>query len=305
MGAFLLRRLWQSALLLVIVTLLVFVIVLMAGDPVRVLLPIDASPSDVENLRHQLGLDQPIWVQYLLFVQHAGSGDLGQSFKFREPAMPLVLERLPITAILAFTALAWATAVSVPLGILAATRRGSFWDHVASTVSVLTVSIPAFWLGIVLILYFAGQLRWLPASGAAGPSSLVLPALTLGAQPLGLLTRLVRATMLEELRHGYLVTARSKGLAEWIVLSRHALRNALIPIVTVLGLQLGALLGGSVIIETVFAWPGVGWLLIQAISAHDLPLLRANVLVIALVFIIINTLTDVLYGYLNPRIRFA
>jgi peptide/nickel transport system permease protein len=305
MGAFLLRRLWQSALLLVIVTLLVFVIVLMAGDPVRVLLPIDASPSDVDNLRHQLGLDQPIWVQYLLFVQHAGSGDLGQSFKFREPAMPLVLERLPITAILAFTALAWATAVSVPLGILAATRRGSLWDHVASTVSVLTVSIPAFWLGIVLILYFAGQLRWLPASGAAGPSSLVLPALTLGAQPLGLLTRLVRATMLEELRHGYLVTARSKGLAEWIVLSRHALRNALIPIVTVLGLQLGALLGGSVIIETVFAWPGVGWLLIQAISAHDLPLLRANVLVIALVFIIINTLTDVLYGYLNPRIRFA
>jgi ABC-type dipeptide/oligopeptide/nickel transport system permease component len=203
MGAFLLRRLWQSAILLVAVTVLVFVIVLAAGDPVRVLLPIDAAPSDVENLRHQLGLDQPIWVQYLLFVQHAATGDLGQSFKFHEPAMPLVLERLPLTAILAITSLAWASLVALPLGILAATRRGSLWDHVATAVSVLTVSVPAFWLGIVLILYFAGQLRWLPASGAAGPSSLLLPALTLGAQPLGLLTRLVRAAMLEELRRGY------------------------------------------------------------------------------------------------------
>jgi ABC-type dipeptide/oligopeptide/nickel transport system permease component len=212
---------------------------------------------------------------------------------------------MPLTALLAFAALGWATAIALPLGILAATRRGSPWDHLASALSVLTVSVPAFWLGIVLILLFAGQLRWLPASGAAGPSSVLLPALTLGAQPLGLITRVVRATMLEELRHGYLVTARSKGLAEWVVLSRHALRNALIPIVTVLGLQLGALLGGSVIIETVFAWPGAGWLLIQAITAHDLPLLRANVLVIAVVFIAINAITDMLYAYLNPRIRYA
>ena len=169
MGAFLLRRLWQSAILLLVVTLLCFVLVLVAGDPVRVLLPIDAAPADVENLRHQLGLDQPVWVQYLLFLQHAASGDLGQSFKFREPAMPLVLERLPITALLAFASLAWATAVALPLGILAATRRGSVWDHLASAVSVFAVSVPAFWLGIVLILYFAGQLRWLPASGAASP----------------------------------------------------------------------------------------------------------------------------------------
>jgi peptide/nickel transport system permease protein len=305
MAAFLVRRLWQSAILLLLVTVLAFVLVLIAGDPVRVLLPIDASPSDVENLRHQFGLDQPIWVQYLLFLQNAASGDLGQSFKFREPAMPLVLERLPITAILAVAALAWSTTLALPLGILAATRRGSIWDHLATVATVAAVSIPGFWLGIVLILYFAGQLRWLPASGAAGPSSLILPALTLGAQPFGVLTRVVRATMLEELRHGYLVTARSKGLAEWIVLWRHALRNALIPIVTVLGLQLGGLLGGAVIIETVFAWPGDGWLLIQAISAHDLPLLRANVLVIAIVFIAINAGTDLLYAYLNPRIRYA
>jgi peptide/nickel transport system permease protein len=267
--------------------------------------PIDAAPADVENIRHQFGLDQPVWVQYLLFVQHAATGDLGQSFKFREPAMGLVLERLPITAILAVTSLAWATAVAVPLGVLAARRRGQFWDHLATGVSMLSVCIPSFWLGIVLILFFAGQLRWLPASGADGPRNLLLPALTLGAPTLGLLTRVSRATMLEELRRGYLVTARSKGLAERVVLYRHALRNALIPIVTVLGLQLGALLGGSVIIETVFAWPGAGWLLIQAISARDLPLLRANVLVIALAFVAINTLTDLLYAYLNPRIRYA
>jgi peptide/nickel transport system permease protein len=305
MGAFLLRRLWQSAILLVVVTVLVFLIVLMTGDPIRALVPIDAAPADVENIRHQFGLDQPVWVQYLLFVQHAATGDLGQSFKFREPAMGLVLERLPITAILAVTSLAWATAVAVPLGVLAARRRGQFWDHLATGVSMLTVCIPSFWLAIVLILFFAGQLRWLPASGADGPRNLLLPALTLGAPTLGLLTRVSRATMLEELRRGYLVTARAKGLAERVVLYRHALRNALIPIVTVLGLQLGALLGGSVIIETVFAWPGAGWLLIQAIGARDLPLLRANVLVIALTFVAINTLTDLLYAYLNPRIRYA
>ena len=305
MGAFLVRRLWQTAILLVAVTILAFLLVLLTGDPVRALVPIDAAPADVENIRHQYGLDQPIWAQYVVFVQRAATGDLGQSFKFRQPAMGLVLERLPITAILAFTSLAWATAISLPLGILAATRRGSVWDHVATLVSMLTVSIPSFWLGILLILFLAGQLRWLPPSGAAGWSSLIMPALALSAPTIGLLTRLVRATMLEELRRGYLATARGKGLAERTVLYRHALRNALIPIVTVLGLQLGALLGGSVIIETVFAWPGVGWLLIQAISARDLPLVRANVLVIALMFVAINTLTDMLYAYLNPRIRFA
>lgn len=305
MLTFLLRRLWQSAILLLIVTVLVFVIVLTTGDPIRALVPIDAAQADVDSIRHQFGLDQPIWTQYLLFLQHAAVGDLGESFKFREPAMGLVLQRLPLTALLAVAALAWATVVSLPLGILAATRPRSVWDQLATFVSVLTVSVPSFWLGILLILFIAGQLRWLPASGAAGPGNLVLPALTLGAQPLGMLTRLVRATMVEQLRRAYLTTARSKGLTERVVLYRHALRNALIPIVTVLGLQLGALLGGSVIIETVFAWPGDGWLLIQAISAHDLPLLRANVLVIAIIFVLINTATDLVYAYLNPRIRYA
>jgi len=281
------------------------VVVFAMGDPVRAFVPINASASDVDNIRHQYGLDQPVWLQYVVFLQHAATGDLGESFKFRESAMPLVLERLPLTAALAITSMVIASAISIPLGILSATRRGSVWDQLATGVSVLAVSVPSFWLGILLILFVAGELRWVPASGVAGPSSLILPALTLSAYPIGLITRVVRASVLGELRHAYLVTARAKGLAERVVIYRHALRNALLPIVTVLGLQFGAQLGGSVIVETVFAWPGVGWLLIQAIGAHDLPLLRANVLIIAIVFIVINVVTDVLYAYLNPRIRFA
>jgi peptide/nickel transport system permease protein len=305
MGSFLIRRLWQTCILLVAVTVLVFLLVLLTGDPIRALVPLDTSAADVENIRHQYGLDLPIWQQYALFVQHAAAGDLGESFKFREPAMQLVLERLPVTAALACASLVVTIVVSVPLGMLAATRRGSVWDQLATLVSMLSVSVPSFWLGILLILFVAGQLRWVPPSGANELSSLILPALTLSAQPIGLLTRLVRATMIEELRRAYVTTARAKGIAEPVVMYQHALRNALIPIVTVLGLQLGALLGGSVIIETVFAWPGVGWLLIQAINAHDLPLLRANVLVIALLFVAINTFADVFYAYLNPRIRFT
>jgi peptide/nickel transport system permease protein len=305
MAHYLVRRLWQTAVLLVAVTIFVFLLILTTGDPVRALVPIDTAPADVENIRHQYGLDQPIWTQYILFVQHALRGDLGNSFRFSTPAMPFVLERLPLTAILALSSLTFATVVSVPLGILAATHRGSIWDMLATALSVVTVSVPGFWFGIILLLLFAGQLRWLPASGASGPANVVLPALTLSAYPIGLLTRLVRATMLDELKRPYVLTARSKGLAEPTVLSRHALRNALIPIITVLGLQLGSQLGGSVIVETVFAWPGVGWLLIQAITARDLPLVRADVLIVALTFVAINTLTDLSYAYLNPRIRYA
>jgi peptide/nickel transport system permease protein len=304
-AAFLVRRLLQAVLVLFVVSVLVFVVVFAMGDPVRAFVPINASASDVDNIRHQYGLDQPLWMQYLSFLQHAATGDLGESFKFRESAIALVLERLPLTAALAVTSIVIASVIAIPLGILAATRHGTGWDQVATVASMLTVSIPSFWLGILLIVVFAGQLRLVPASGAAGLSSLWLPAITLAAFPIGLMTRVVRASVLGELGHMYLTAARAKGLAERTVIYRHALRNALLPIVTVLGLQLGAQLGGSVIVETVFAWPGVGWLLIQAIDAHDLPLLRANVLVIAILFIVINALTDVLYAVVNPRIRFA
>ncbi len=302
---FLVQRFLQAVAVLLVVSVLVFVVVFAMGDPVRAFVPITASAEDVANIRHQYGLDQSLWVQYLVFLRHAVTGDLGESFKFRESAMPLVLERLPLTAALAVSSIALASLIAIPLGVLAATHRGSLWDQLATGVSMLTVSVPNFWLGVLLILLFAGQLRWVPASGVAGLSSLFLPAITLSAYPIGLITRVVRASLLDELRHNYLTTARAKGLAERVVVYRHALRNALLPIVTVLGLQFGAQLGGSVIVETVFAWPGVGWLLVQAIDAHDLPLLRANVLIIATVFIIINAVTDVLYAVVNPRIRYA
>jgi peptide/nickel transport system permease protein len=292
-------------MVLFIVSVLVFVVVFAMGDPVRAFVPINASASDVENIRHQYGLDQPLWLQYASFLQHAATGDLGESFKFRESAIQLVLERLPLTAALAITSIVIASVIAIPLGLISATRRGSGWDHLANGATMLAISIPSFWLGILLIVFFAGQLRWAPASGVAGLSSLWLPAITLAAYPIGLITRVVRASVLGELRHGYLTTARAKGLHERTVMYRHALRNALLPIITVLGLQFGAQLGGSVIVETVFAWPGVGWLLIQAVSAHDLPLLRATVLIIAIVFIAINAVTDVLYAVVNPRIRFA
>jgi ABC-type dipeptide/oligopeptide/nickel transport system permease component len=217
--------------------------------------------------------------------------------------MGLVLSRLPATALLALASLLLATLVSLPLGILGATRPGSRWDHLATAVSVLAISTPSFWLGIVLILVIAGELRWLPTSGAGGLDHLVLPATTLSVSSVGLLTRLVRASMAEVLRQQYLVTARAKGLPDRLVVVRHGLRNALIPIVTVAGLQLGTLLGGSVIIETVFAWPGVGLLLVQAINARDLPLIRASVLIVATLFLVINLLTDVAYSYIDPRIR--
>jgi peptide/nickel transport system permease protein len=305
MLGFLVRRLWQSAVVLVIVSMLVFVIVFAMGDPARAFVPINASPEDVENIRHQFGLDQPIWIQYLVFIQHAATGDMGESFKFHQPAMGLVLQRLPLTGALAIASIVFAAAVSLPLGVIAAVKHGRAWDHVATGIAVLSVSVPTFWLGILLILFVAGQLRWLPASGANGASSIVLPALTLSAYSIGLITRLTRTSMLGEVRQPYVVTARAKGLSESTMLNRHALRNALLPIVTIVGLQFGILLGGSVIVETVFAWPGVGWLMIQAIQAHDLPLLRANVLVIAIVFLVINASTDVAYAFLNPRIRFG
>jgi peptide/nickel transport system permease protein len=303
MGAFLLRRLWQAALVLLAVTVLVFLMIYLGGDPVRALVPLDAAQADVENIRHQYGLDAPLWQQYLTFLLRAGRGDMGESFKFHEPAMGLVLSRLPATALLAMSSVLLAILVSLPLGIVAATRPGSPWDQLATAVSVLAISTPAFWLGIVLILVFAGELRWFPTSGTGGLDHLVLPAITLSASSIGLLIRLVRASMGEALRQQYLVTARAKGLPDRLVVVRHGLRNALIPIVTVAGLQLGTLLGGSVIIETVFAWPGVGLLLVQAISARDLPLIRADVLIVATMFLAINLLTDVAYSYIDPRIR--
>ncbi len=305
MSAYLVRRLLQAILVLLAVSLLAFALIYLSGDPVRALVPIDARPEDVENIRRGFGLDQPIYVQYVTFLEHALQGDLGQSFKYRTNALELVLQRLPQTLLLASTSILLAVCVAIPLGVLSATRRGGVVDVIGTAFSLLSISTPAFWLGLIGILVFADALRVLPASGAGTPQHLVLPAITLSAYSIGLMTRLVRATMIDILRQNYIVVARAKGLT-WVAVNyRHALRNGLIPTVTVLGLQFGTLLGGSVVVESVFAWPGLGFLLVQSINSRDLPLVRAIVLVISLFFVVINLVVDVLYSALDPRIRHA
>jgi peptide/nickel transport system permease protein len=305
MGRYLARRLLQAVLVLLAVSVLAFGLIYLSGDPVRALVPLDASPDDVANIRHGFGLDQPIYVQYVTFIERASQGDLGQSFKYRTSALELVVQRLPQTLLLTSASMLLAVVVAIPLGVLAATRRGGIADVLATIFAVLTISTPSFWLGMVAILVFADWLRVLPASGGGSLQQLVLPALTLSAYSIGLVTRLVRATMADILRQNYITTARAKGLKKSTVNFRHALRNGLIPTVTVLGLQFGALLGGSVVVESVFAWPGLGFLMIQAIGSRDLPLVRAIVLVLSLFFVLINLLIDVLYTYLDPRIRYA
>jgi peptide/nickel transport system permease protein len=305
MAAYLLRRLLQAILVLLAVSLLVFALIYLAGDPVRSLVPLDARPEDIENIRRGFGLDQPIFVQYLTFLQRALQGDLGQSFKYRTSAMELVMERLPQTLLLATTSILISILISVPLGVIAATRRGRMADFLTTVFAMLTISTPSFWLGMIAILVFADWLRVLPASGSGTPQQLVLPALTLSAYSIGLITRVVRATLTDIFRQNYMVTARAKGLPSAAINYRHALRNGLIPTVTVLGLQFGALLGGSVVIESVFAWPGLGFLMVQAIGSRDIPLVRAIVLVLSLFFVLINLVVDLLYTYLDPRIRYA
>jgi peptide/nickel transport system permease protein len=305
MGTYLARRLLQAVLVLLAVSMLAFGLIYLTGDPARALVPLDATPADVENIRHGFGLDQPLYVQYVTFVEHALQGDLGQSFKYRTSALELVLQRLPQTLLLASVSIALAIGVSVPLGVLAAAQRGGVVDALATVVAMLSISTPSFWLGMIAILVFADWLRLLPASGSGTPQQIILPALTLSAYSIGLVTRLVRVTVGDILRQNYITTARAKGLPPVSVNLRHALRNGLIPTATVLGLQFGTLLGGSVVVESVFGWPGLGFLMVQAIGSRDLPLVRAVVLILSLFFVLINLLVDLLYTYLDPRIRYA
>ena len=300
---FIAGRLQHLVLVVFAITVLSFLLIYLSGDPLALLLPIDTRPGDRERIAAIFGLDQPIWRQYLSFAAGAARGDLGASFHYNRDALGMVLGRLPATISLALAAMTLAVIVAVPLGIAMAARADSLFDWVASIFTFLGISLPGFWLGIMLILLFTDHLRWLPPSGRGTWQHMVLPAVTLAMFPLGLLVRLVRATVLETLRQDYVRTARAKGLAERVVLYRHALRSAMIPLVTVMGLQLGNLLGGSLVIESVFAWPGVGWLLLQGIGFRDIPLVRAVVLVIGVAFVLINFTVDLLYGWLDPRIR--
>ena len=302
----LLARLGAALVVVLGVCTLVFLLIhLVPGDPVEAMLGENAQPADREAMWRALGLDRPLAEQYLDYLGGLARLELGTSFQDRRPVAAILAERLPATLELTLAALALALTLALPLGILAARHRGGPLDSGAMGLALVGVSIPNFWLGPLLILCFSLWLGWTPVSGREGPASLILPALTLGTGLAAILARMVRASVLEVLGEDYIRTARAKGLTESRVLWGHALRNAWLPILTLIGLQLGGLLGGAVITETVFAWPGVGSLLVEAIQGRDYPLVQACVLLVSLTYVLVNTLTDLVYTWVDPRIRWG
>jgi len=297
------RRLLQSLIVLLGVSFVVFFILHLTGDPALVLLPLDASPEDVRRFREAMGFNDPFLVQYGRFLGGALRGDFGQSIRHGEPAFGLVAERMPATFELAGAALLVALTLAIPAGIVSAVRRNSVLDYVSTVVALIGQSMPTFWLGIMLILLFSVQFHLLPSSGRGTLEHLVLPAVTLGLFTTARITRLTRSGMLEVLGQDYIRTARAKGMNDPPVVWKHALKNAAIPIVTIVGIELGTLLGGSVITETIFAWPGVGRLSVQAIANRDYPVVQAAVFLLATTFVVVNLMVDVVYTYLDPRIR--
>ncbi|MBM3803559.1 MAG: ABC transporter permease [Acidimicrobiia bacterium] len=305
MRSFLLRRLLLNVpVLLGVVTLVFSFIHLVPGDPVQIMLGEGAQAADVEQLRRKLGLDQPVLVQYGRYIWDLLHGRLGTSFRFGEPVSQIILSRYPATLQLATLSLCFGASLAIPVGVLAAARPGSWIDRLLTSATLLGISLPNFVSGPAAIILFSVVLGWLPVSGRGGPAHFVLPAVTLGASLSAILTRMVRAGMIEELQEEYVKTARSKGLTETTVLLKHALRNSLIPVVTVLGLQFGTLLAGAIITETIFAWPGVGRLTVQAINSRDYPLVQGCLLAIAFTYVTVNLLTDLAYGLLDPRIKY-
>ena len=305
MLAYALRRIALTLPVLLGVATLVFALIhLVPGDPAQVMLGESASASDLTELRTRLGLDKPLLVQYREFIAGLLKGDLGTSFRYNTPVAREIGQRLGRTAELALAAMVVAVVVAVPLGVLGALYRGRWIDQLATTVSLLGVAMPNFWLGPVLAIVFAIYLGWLPVSGTGTWAHLVLPAVTLGGALAAILARMTRATLVDELRELYVLAARARGIARGRAVVAHALRNSLIPVVTIIGLQLGAVLTGTIITETIFSWPGVGRLLIQAISFRDYPLVQGCILFIAVTYVTMNLLVDLVYGFLDPRIRY-
>ena len=306
MTAYILRRLLQMVPVVLGITLIVFVLVRVSGDPVALLLPEDAEQYQIDALREALGLDQPITTQYLIYMRDLLRGDLGTSIRYSgQDALPIVLERLPATLQLTFAALLVAVVISFPLGIIAAVYRNRWPDVSATSFAVLGQAMPNFWLGIMMILLFAVILGWLPVSGRSGLASFILPAITLGTSLAALLTRLMRSSLLEVLNQDYVRTATAKGLQRRLVLLKHAVRNALLSYVTVLGLQVATLMAGAVVTEQVFAWPGIGLLAIQAINSRDMAVIQGVVIVAALIVMSANLLVDILYALIDPRISYS
>ncbi|OGL59929.1 MAG: hypothetical protein A3J27_01515 [Candidatus Tectomicrobia bacterium RIFCSPLOWO2_12_FULL_69_37] len=310
MRAYIIRRLLQSLIVLKAVLLIVFFMLQITGDPAAVLMPLDSTQEDLANFRKDMGFDQPLHVQYYHFLfgreRNKGvlRGDFGFSFRHEVPAMKLVLEHFPATVELAVVSVVIALIIAIPAGILSATFRNSWIDHTASVGSMFGQSMPNFWLGLMLIIVFAVKLRWLPTSGYEGPQYIILPALTAGLYATARIMRVMRSQMLEVLGLDYVRTARSKGLNETLIVVRHALKNASIPVVTIVGIELGILLGGTVVTEAVFAWPGVGFLTVDAINNQDYPVVQAAVALLAFMFVGVNLAVDLLYAWLDPRISY-
>jgi peptide/nickel transport system permease protein len=303
--AYLVRRLILVVVVIWGAATLAFGLLYLSGDPLNLLLPLDATPEVRESFRRALGFDRPIHVQYGVYLWSAIQGDFGMSLRSNAPALGLVLERMPASLLLAGTALLFAIVVGVPAGVMAALHRGKPTELGVMTFALLGQSIPVFWLGLMLILVFGLELRWLPISGYGTWRHLVLPTIALGTFTAAAIARLTRNGVLQELRSDYVRTARSKGAYPRDVVYRHALRNAAIPVVTVIGLQLGTLLSGAVITETIFAWPGVGRFVLIAVSQRDFPVVQASVIVFALLLALVNLLVDLSYVLLDPRVRYA
>ena len=305
MLSYIARRLLLTLPVLFGVATLVFSLIHMVpGDPAQAMLGDGASPEDIAQLRTRLGLDRPLTEQYGRYLKGLVRGDLGTSLRTQQPVTAQIAERLPATAELASAAMLVAVALALPLGLIAAVWRGTWVDQSAMALALVGISVPGFWLGPLLALIFAVELGWLPVSGRGTLAHLVLPAITLGSALAAILARMTRASVLEELREQYVVAARARGASRVRAVVAHALRNSLIPVVTILGLQLGAVLTGSIITETIFSWPGVGRLLIQSINFRDYPMVQGCILLIAVTYVTMNLLTDLVYGWLDPRIRF-
>ncbi|MFP4375606.1 MAG: nickel ABC transporter permease [Spirochaetales bacterium] len=305
MTQYIFRRLLLTIPVVVGVSIIVFSIIrLIPGDPARALAGVNATPEFVQQVRERYGLDDPLHVQYWTFVTNLVQGDLGTSTFSNRPVTTEIRERFPRTLLLASVSLVLATLVGVSAGIISATKRNSFFDNASMFVALVGVAAPVFWLALMLQLLFAVHLRVLPATGIGRIEHLILPSITLGMASAALMARITRSSVLDVLRQDFITTARSKGVSERMVIYKHALKNALIPVVTVLGLQFGILLGGAVLTETVFAWPGVGRLLVDAILRRDYPVVQGTVMLLALLFVIINLVVDIMYAFLDPRIHY-
>ena len=313
MGKYIIRRIFDLLPTIFVVAVIVFIVTRMIpGDPASVMLGPQASVEDIEALRQKLGLNEPLYMQFLQYIGNLLQGNLGVSYTYNEPIMSLIMDRFPNTVILAISALIIAVIIGIPAGIISASKQNSLLDYSVMLISLIGVSMPIFWLGVMLVLYFSVNLGWFPATGMGTLEEgfipyikhLILPSITLATIPMATFARITRSSMLEVISHDYIKTARSKGLSEFWVICKHAFKNALTPILTVLGMQISMMLGGAVLTETIFSWPGMGRLIVDAIDKRDFVVVQGTVLFIAVIFVVVNLLVDILYKVVNPRVNY-